>query len=151
MTTENTCELRFDIPLTPGASGGDRGFAGVDFERAWRAELSAQKMTALAMPPAQALGARFRVCGPEDGPGRPELERTLISRLAALPGGPAVAREPSAPAPGWSGVRVWLTYRAADLPALLGKADKTKADKTKTHPSKRVPVKKAYARRGPRP
>ena len=141
---EQTCELRFDVPLAPGA-GGDRGF-----ERAWRAELSAQKMTALAMPPAQAVGARFRVCGPDGGSGRGELERTLASRLAALPGGPAVTREPSAPAPGWSGVRVWLSYRAADLPALLGKTPESKLRQSKLRPPQKA-QKKAQARRGPRP
>ena len=123
---EMLCELRFDIPLADRATGPT-------FERAWRDELSAQRMTALAMPPAQALAARFRVCGSGD---TSELDRYLPTRLAALPGSPVVAREPSEPVPGWSGVRVWLSYRAQDLPALLGKA--------KTHPKK-------TRTRGPRP
>ena len=78
---ESLCELRFDIPLLPGTDARR-------FERAWRAELAAQKMTALAMPPAQAITARFRVCGLG---GQSEMDRYLAARLAALPGHPAVA------------------------------------------------------------
>lgn len=91
------------------------------FERGWRAQLAAQRLTALAVPPACALAARFRVCGLDAEALHPALAR----RLHALPGGPRVQAEPDT-APGedrasgdWQGVRVWLSYRAQDLPALL--------------------------------
>lgn len=109
------CELRFDIPLAAGY--GDRARL---FERAWRAELAAQKKTALVMPPAQTVAARFRVVGPDT----PGLRRHLQTRLAARPGGPVVttdfeAATPQHGRPEWSGVQIWLAYPAADLPALL--------------------------------
>jgi len=115
------CELRFDVPLTAG-----RGDQARSFERAWRAELAAQKRTALAMPGARAVAARFRVVGPD----APDLRRFLQARLAALPGGPTVTAETGnaetgnadAPLQGhadWAGVQIWLAYPAADLPALL--------------------------------
>ena len=118
------CELRFDIPLTAGREDETRGF-----ERAWRAELAAQKRTALAMPPARAVTARFRVVGPETSP---SFGRYLQARLAALPGGPTVtvhseaARTTQATSlrPDWAGVQIWLAYPAADLPALLHAAKK---------------------------
>ncbi len=114
-TLEHTplCELRFDVPLAAG-----RGDQARSFERAWRAELTAQKKTALAMPPARAVAARFRVVGP-DAPG---LHRFLQARLAALPGGPTVTADADAPQPcraDWAGVQIWLAYPAADLPTLL--------------------------------
>ena len=110
------CELRFDIPLTAG-----RGNESQRFERAWRAELAAQKRTALAMPPARAVTARFRVVGPE---ARPELGRYLQARLAALPGSPTVtphseASQGTSLRSDWAGVQIWLAYPAADLPTLL--------------------------------
>ncbi len=116
-----TCELRFDVPLAAGR-GNDRARL---FERAWRAELAAQKKTALATPPARAVSARFRVVGPD----APDLCRYLRTRLAALPGGPvvtgdSVTAEAGAEAsyslrPEWAGVQIWLAFPAADLPALL--------------------------------
>lgn len=137
LTTDSLplCELRFDIPLTPG-----RGDESQRFERAWRAELAAQKQTALAMPPARAVTARFRVVGPNAGP---DLRRYLQARLAALPGGPTVLPGSEAdPAtlgrPDWSGVQIWLTYPAADLPALL-RASKKNA-KTNAMPNRRRPT-----------
>ena len=114
------CELRFDIPLAAGY--GDRARL---FERAWRAELAAQKKTALVMSPAQTVAAqtvaaRFRVVGPDT----PGLRRHLQTRLAARPGGPVVttdfeAATPQHGRPEWSGVQIWPAYPAADLPALL--------------------------------
>ncbi len=118
--------MRFDVPLAAG-----RGDEARRFERAWRAELAAQGKTALAMPPARAVSARFRVVGPE---AQPELGRYLRARLAALPGGPAVLPEEASPAsplrPDWTGVQVWLAYPAADLPALL-RTPKTAKTNTK--------------------
>ena len=114
---QDLCELRFDIPLPLGTDARC-------FERAWRAELAAQKMTVLAMPPAQAVAARFRVCGANS---RAELAPYLAARLAALPGSPTVAREPSPPSPDWAGVKIWLSYRPGELTALLQTAkQKTK-------------------------
>ena len=109
------CEMRFDVPLAAG-----RGDQARLFERAWRAELAAQKKTALAMPPARAIAARFRLVGPD----APDLRRYLQARLAALPGGPTVTADAEASAPqslrpDWAGVQIWLAYPAADLPALL--------------------------------
>ena len=107
------CEMRFDVPFAAGRADQARLF-----ERAWRAELTAQKKTALAMPPARAVAARFRVVGP-DAPG---LRRFLQARLAALPGSPTVTADADAPQPqypDWTGVQIWLAYPAADLPALL--------------------------------
>ncbi len=117
------CELRFDIPLPSDADARC-------FERVWRAELAAQKMTALAMPPSQAVAARFRVCGPG---GRPELSDYLAARLKALPGNPDVAREPPTSSPEWAGVRIWLAYRPQELTALL----QTARQKTKKPTRKR--------------
>ncbi len=107
------CEMRFDVPFAAGRADQARLF-----ERAWRTELTAQKKTALAMPPARAVAARFRVVGP-DAPG---LRRFLQARLAALPGSPTVTADADAPqpqCPDWAGVQIWLAYPAADLPALL--------------------------------
>ena len=127
------CELRFDIPLTAG-----RGDEGRRFERAWRAELAAQKRTALAMPPARTVTARFRVVGPD---ARPDLRRYLQARLAALPGGPTVtphseASQGASLRPDWAGVQIWLAYPAADLPALLRTP---KTAKTNTTPNTKRP------------
>ncbi len=127
------CELRFDVPLPAG-----RGDEPRLFERAWRAELAAQKKTALATPPARAVSARFRIVGPD---ARPELGRYLQARLAALPGGPAVAPDADAlpfqaVRPDWAGVQIWLAFPAADLPALL-RAPKTA--KTNTTPNRKRP------------
>jgi len=129
------CELRFDIPLMAG-----RGTESQRFEQAWRAELAAQGRTALAMHPARAVTARFRVVGPD---ARPDLHRYLQARLAALPGGPTVTlhSEPSQAAsgwPDWMGVQIWLAYPAADLPALL-RVPKKNA-KTNTKPNMRRPI-----------
>jgi len=129
------CELRFDIPLTVG-----RGDEGQRFERAWRAELAAQKRTALAMSPARVVTARFHVVGPD---ARPDLRRHLQARLAALPGGLVVTLHSGAPqaAPGgadWTGVQIWLTYPAADLPALL--RTPKKSAKTNTKPNMKRPA-----------
>lgn len=109
------CEMRFDVPFATGRADQARLF-----ERAWRTELTAQKKTALAMPPARAVAARFRVVGPDT----PGLRRHLQTRLAALPGGPVVttdfeAATPQHGRPEWSGVQIWLAYPAADLPTLL--------------------------------
>ncbi len=105
---QDECELRLDIPLPPNSTTGQ-------FEQGWRKVLSAQHLTALAVPPAQALTARFRVCGPADE----ALHRYLPHRLHALPGGPCVQAEADDPPGDWRGVRIWLSYRAQDLPALL--------------------------------
>ncbi len=110
-----TCELRFDVPLAAGR--GDRARL---FESAWRAELAAQKKTALAMPPARAVAARFRIIGPDV----PDLRRYLQARLAALPGSPMVVADaettaPQTGRPEWTGVQIWLAFPAANLPALL--------------------------------
>ena len=115
---QDLCELRFDILLPPGTDARC-------FERAWRSELAAQKMTPLAMPPAQAVAARFRVCGLNE---RPELDVYLAARLSALPGNPEVLQEASnVPSPDWVGVKVWLSYRSGELTALLqGGRQKTK-------------------------
>lgn len=135
------CEMRFDVPLPAG-----RGDEPRRFERAWRAELAAQKKTALAMPPARAVSARFRVVGPD---ARPGLGRYLQARLAALPGGPVVAPDSGAPQAGrpewtseWTGVQIWLAYPAADLPALLRapKNTKPKTAKTNTTPNSTRPA-----------
>ena len=110
--------------MSPSRRAGAARAGGDDrtrlFERAWRAELTAQKKTALAMPPARALTARFRVVGPD----APDLCRYLRTRLAALPGGPTVTAEAGAEIsqslrPDWAGVQIWLAFPAADLPALL--------------------------------
>lgn len=129
------CELRFDIPLIAG-----RGDEAQHFERAWRAEMAAQKRTALAMPPARAVTARFRIVGlnpPLD------LRRYLQARLAALPGGPTVtchseASQATFLRPDWVGVQLWLAYPAADLPALLRAP--TKNAKTNTKPNIKRPT-----------
>ncbi len=105
---QDECELRLDIPLPPNGTTQH-------FERGWRAQLSAQHLTALAVPPAQALAARFQVCGPADE----ALHQYLPHRLAALPGAPRVQAEPDSPPGDWRGVRIWLSYRAQELPALL--------------------------------
>lgn len=105
------CELRFDIPLPPDADPRR-------FERGWRDVLAAQRLTALAVPPAQAVAARFRVCGPAVT----ALERYLPARLAALPGAPAVAAETTTSSPDWQGVKIWLSYRSQDLNTLLQKS-----------------------------
>ena len=117
---QDLCELRFDISLPPGTDARR-------FERAWRSELAAQKMTALAMPPAQAVAARFRVCGLNE---RPELDAYLAARLSALPGSPAVAQEASEAATDWAGVKIWLSYRPGELTTLLQQTkQKTKKSK----------------------
>lgn len=131
----SVCELRFDIPLTLG-----RGDETQRFERAWRAELAAQKRTALAIPPARAVSARFRIVGPDT---LPSLRRYLQARLAALPGGPTVTSysEASPAASGqqdWAGVQIWLAYPAADLPALL--RTPTKNAKTNALPNTKRPA-----------
>lgn len=118
---ETLCEMRFDIPLPPGTDSRC-------FERAWRAELAAQKLTALAMPPAAAVTARFRTCGADS---QPALEQYLAARLAALPGNPEVAQELAGPSMEWTGVKIWLAYRAADLTALLQKTKSKTKSKTK--------------------
>ncbi len=133
LTPPLLCELRFDIPLTIG-----RGDETQRFERAWRAELAAQKRTALAMPPARAVTARFRVVGPD---ARPDLRRYLQARLAALPGSPTVtppseAFQGASLRPDWAGVQIWLAYPAADLPALLRTP---KAAKTNINPDTKRP------------
>lgn len=110
------CEIRFDVSL-PADPSPRR------FETRWRATLAAQKMTALATPPARAVAARFRVCGPDfDGEHLSPFQLYLVARLSALPGTPAVAADPPLPSPNWRGVKVWLSFRAADLPALLRQA-----------------------------
>jgi len=105
---QDECELRLDVPLPLGGTAGH-------FERGWREVLIAQRLTALAVPPAQALTARFQVCGPADE----ALHRYLPHRLHALPGGPRVQAEADGPPGDWQGVRIWLSFRAQDLPALL--------------------------------
>ena len=55
---------------------------------------------------------------------RPNWTATCPPAWPLCPAAPSWRGNPSAPAPGWSGVRIWLSYRAQDLPALL--ADKTK-------------------------
>lgn len=105
---QDECELRLDVPLPPNSTTQH-------FERGWREALSAQRLTALAVPPAHALAARFRVCGLADE----ALRRYLPHRLHALPGSPSVQAEPDSPSGDWRGVRIWLSYRTQDLPALL--------------------------------
>lgn len=107
---QDECELRLDVPLPPHATMAH-------FERGWRAQLAAQRLTALAVPPACALAARFRVCGAADD----ALQRGLPHRLHALPGSPRVQAEADTVPGDWQGVRIWLSYRAQDLPALLAR------------------------------
>lgn len=113
------CELRFDVPLPH--DGGPR-----QFEHVWRQVLAAQRLTALATPPAQAVSARFRLCGTsrDNSEHASALARYLPTRLAALPGAPTVVADPPAASPDWQGVKVWLSYRAPDLAALLQKSRK---------------------------
>ena len=137
------CELRFDISL-PFRAGAGQEAETRRFERAWRAELAAQRKTALAMPPAQAVAARFRIVGTE---GRPELHRYLRARLAALPGSPTVLSEPAALREDWAGVQIWLSYPAADLPGLL----RTSQTKVNAKVEKRLALKGPLRFRGHRP
>ena len=112
------CEMRFDVPL-PGA-GEPR-----HFERNWREVLASQKMTALAMPPAQAVSARFRLYGPALSDEQASAwGRYLPTRLAALPGQPTVAADPPVLSSDWQGVKIWLAYPAQDLAALLQQSKK---------------------------
>ncbi len=112
------CEMRFDVPLSEGS--GPR-----QFERGWRETLAAQKLTALAMPPAQAVSARFRLCGPALSAEQASAwERYLPARLSALPGSPTVVADPPAPSADWQGVKIWLAYPTQDLAALLHKSKK---------------------------
>jgi hypothetical protein len=111
---DELCELRFDISLPPNADARR-------FERGWREALAAQRLTALAMPPTEVVAARFRVSGPSIS----TLERYLPTRLAALPGVPHVAAEAASPSSDWQGVRIWLSYRAHDLSALLANAKRS--------------------------
>lgn len=121
------CEMRFDVPLPDG--GGPR-----QFERGWRDALAAQKLTALATPPAQAVSARFRVCGPGlDAEQTSAWERYLPARLGALPGSPTVAADPPTLSPDWQGVKIWLAFPAQDLAALL---HKSKKPARKSHPTR---------------
>ena len=113
------CELRFDIPLPP--DGGPR-----QFEREWRGVLTAQRLTALAMPPAEAVTARYRLCGTIPSVEQMSaLARYLPARLAALPGSPVVAAEAPVTSPDWQGVKIWLSYRSCDLTTLLQKSKKS--------------------------
>lgn len=115
---EALCEMRFDVALPDG--GGPR-----QFERSWRETLAAQKMTALAMPPAHAISARFRLYGPAlPNEQTSEWQRYLPARLAALPGRPIVAADPPALSSDWHGVKIWLAYPAQDLASLLHKSKK---------------------------
>jgi hypothetical protein len=111
---DELCELRFDIPLPPEADPRR-------FERGWRDALAAQRLTALAMPPAETVAARFRLCGPSAA----SLEHYLSARLAALPGAPRVSAEAVSSSPDWQGVRIWLSYRTHDLTALLTQAKRS--------------------------
>lgn len=105
---QDECELRLDIPLPNGGTARQ-------FERGWRDVLSAQGLTVLAVPPAQALSVRFRVCNlPGD-----DLLHYLPRRLHALPGSPRVLADANSAPTEWCGVRVWLSFRAQDLPDLL--------------------------------
>ncbi len=115
---DDLCELRFDIPLPDSRDPRQ-------FERGWRAVLAAQHLTALAMPPAQTVAARFRLCGAAMGNEPPSaLTRYLSLRLAALPGSPTVAADQPASSSDWHGVKIWLSYRSSDLTALLQKSKK---------------------------
>jgi hypothetical protein len=117
---DDLCELRFDVPLADGDGPHQ-------FERGWRAVLAAQRLTTLAMPPAHAVSARFRLCG--TSPQSEEtaaLSRYLPARLAALPGTPSVAAEAPSAATDWRGVRIWLAYPAHDLPGLMQRSKQTK-------------------------
>ena len=110
--------MRFDVPLPSGS--GPR-----QFEWAWRETLATQKMTALAMPPAQAVSARFRLYAPALSDELTSIwERYLPARLAALPGRPEVAIGPATLSSDWQGVKIWLAYPVQDLVALLQKARK---------------------------
>lgn len=119
--SEERCEMRFDISLPNG--GGTR-----EFERRWRETLAAQKMSALAMPPARTLAARFRLFGPPlMGDQSSAWERFLPMRLAALPGQPTVSAEPPVIGSDWQGVKIWLTYSPQELTVLLQKLKKPTA------------------------
>ena len=109
------CELRFDVPLPDGADA--RGF-----ERGWQETLAAHRLTALAAPPSAAVSARFRLCGLGPGERLTAWDRYLTARLSALPGTPTVAADPASPSSEWQGVRVWLSYPARDLAAVLKKS-----------------------------
>lgn len=112
------CEMRFDVPLSNSSEPRQ-------FERGWRETLAAQKLTALAMPPAQAVSARFRLCGLSlTAEQMSAWERYLPTRLSALPGSPTVAADPPTVSADWQGVRIWLAYPAQDLAALLQKSKK---------------------------
>ncbi len=88
-------------------------------------------MTALATPPARAVAARFRICG--NGT-RPALCRHLQVRLAALPGAPSVVAAADSAQTDWTGVQVWLSFPAADLPALLREPHSVKRPFSKPFP-----------------
>ncbi len=111
---QDECQLRLDVPLPEGGTAKQ-------FEQGWRAVLNAQHLTALAVPPAHALAARFRVCNMADE----TLLRYLPHRLHALPGEPSVQAEAQSASGDWRGVHIWLSYRAQDLPALLQRDKRT--------------------------
>ena len=116
-------ELRFDVPLPPEADAGG-------FERGWRDLLAAQKLTALTLPPASAVSARFRLCGMDfEGQRKLAWNHYLTVRLGALPGAPAVTTDTIGASPDWRGVKIWLSYPSRDLATLLKKS------KQKSHSS----------------
>lgn len=122
---EERCEMRFDVSLPNG--GGTR-----EFERSWRETLAAQKMTALAMPPARAVSARFRLYGAALSNEQTSVwERSLTARLGALPGSPMVSADPPCLSADWQGVRIWLAFPTRDLAALLHTA------KLSQHPARK--------------
>ncbi len=116
---DDLCELRFEVPLPAGADV-------LGFECGWRETLAAQKLTALAAPPAAAVAARFRLCGTDFDDARVSAwNHYLTARLAALPGTPAVAADPSGVSHDWHGVKIWLSYHSRDLSALLKTSKRT--------------------------
>ena len=84
--------------------------------------LAGQKLTALTLPPASAVAARFRLCGTDFADQRGSAwNHYLTARLAALPGAPTVTSDTAGASPDWRGIKIWLSYPARDLAALLKK------------------------------
>lgn len=122
---QSLCEVRVDVPLagtqTPAA-----------WEKSWRKTLSLARLSALASAPAVVVNARARVCGPSARPAS-ELAQWLPGRLRALPGTPSVSVETTEESGDWQGVKVWLSYSAESLPALLRRPKKSVPSFVKGH------------------
>ena len=113
---QSLCEVRLDIPL----AGTQTPIA---WEKSWRKTLSVSRLSALASAPAVVVSARACVCGKSTQPAS-ELAQWLPNRLRALPGNPAVSVETLDETGEWQGVKVWLSYSAESLPALLRRPKK---------------------------